>query len=701
MRTWTVLLAFVFAGFGGFAAADDASDFTGRALQELEVVRLGDGARVSVRFGCPLRYTTHFPAKQVTDLRISLVPLPGCLAAGAVMDGVLQAPAGNAAGLGDARLEPAGSALVLTLSFASPVDVDVRPSPDFLGLDVAVFGRLTLAQPRAQPKAAAPPPTATRTLPSAEVLEAQWLEARSAFDAADYPTAIRLLTRLVEYPEHARRAEAQELLGLARERSGQLAHAKAEYDEYLRQYPEGAAAGRVAQRRDALATLDSKPRVAAVAGDEGGMDWSAFGGWSQEYRYDSTSVDTSVFSTDFTSQSMVITDGDFSMRGRGERFDVQTRISAGYLYDLLPDGSGNQTRVNIAYGDLADRRYGLSARVGRQSRYSGVLGTFDGLLLGWKPVPTLRLNLAAGSPVDSTTDAYVSSRQFVSAGASWSGWIEGLEISPYVIDQTYDGIADRRAIGSEVRWFAPGRTIVGLFDYDINYSVVNMAMLLGSFELPGHYTLTGSLDRHKSPYLTTRNALSGQPVESLSDLVALFGETTVRSLAEDRTADADTISIGVSHPLGTRFQWTADATATRISDLIASGGVEAVPGTGTEIGLGAQLIGNSLMRSGDVTILGLRWYEGDFARTVSASMSSRFPLWGRLRAGPRLRFDYRTFTAGGLTQWLASPALRIDWNSQHTTIEFEAGGEWGSRELAVDQEDSSRYWFSLAYRVGF
>lgn len=34
------------------------------------------------------------------------------------------------------------------------------------------------------------------------------------------------------------------MLGLARERNGQLAHAKAEYEEYLREYPngEGAAA---------------------------------------------------------------------------------------------------------------------------------------------------------------------------------------------------------------------------------------------------------------------------------------------------------------------------------------------------------------------------------------------------------------------------------------------------------------------------
>jgi hypothetical protein len=534
------------------------------------------------------------------------------------------------------------------------------------------------------------------------VLEKQWVEARAAFDAGDHQAAIRLLTRLVEYPEHPRRAEAQELMGLARERSGQLAHAKAEYEEYLHRYPEGPAAGRVGQRLAALATLDSRPQVAAVAQREGGMDWTAFGGWSQEYRYDSTSLKTTDFSTDFTSQSMVITDGDFSLRGRGERFDVQTRVSAGYLYDLLPDGAGDQTRVSVAYADVNDREFGINARLGRQSKHSGgVLGTFDGLYLGWRALPTLRLNLMAGNPVESTGDPFTSDRQFVSLSADWTGWIEGLEISPFLIDQTYDGVSDRRAVGSEVRWFTPGRTVVGLFDYDIDYAALNMAMLLGTFELPGRWTITGTVDHRKSPFLTTRNALAGQVVQLLDELVTQFGEAGVRALAEDRTADVDTVSLGVSRPLGTRFQWIADAAATQISSMPASGGVAAIPGTGTELSFGAQLIGNSLLRSGDVSIIGLRWYEGEVARTVSMSLSSRFPLWGRLRAGPRLRFDYREFSADGSTQWLASPALRIDWHSDRTTVELEAGGEWMSRELPTDQEKTNRYWFSLAYRVAF
>ncbi len=701
MRAWAVLLACVLASLGPPAAADDAADIAGRVLEEVEVVALGDGARVSVRFGCPLRYSSHFPATAATELRISLVPLPGCLPTD-IVDNALRAPAGNAAGLGDTRLERVGTALVLTLAFNSPVDVAVRPSPDFLGLEIAVFGQVTLARPRPQIRSTTPALPPSRTLPTAEVLEKQWLEARAAFDAGDHPAAIRLLTRLVEYPEHPRRAEAQELLGLSRERSGQLAHAKAEYEEYLRRYPEGAAAGRVGQRLAALATLDSKPRVAAVASREGGMAWSAFGGWSQEYRYDSTSLETTDFSTDFTSQSMAITDGDFSLRGRGERFDVQTRVSAGYLHDLLPDGAGSRTLVNIAYADLSDRKTGISGRLGRQSRHAGgVLGTFDGLYLGWRTLPTLRLNLIAGSPVESKSESFSSDRQFVSLSANWSGWIEGLEISPFVIDQTYSGVSDRRAVGSEVRWFRRGRTIVGLVDYDMDYGAINMAMLLGTFDLPRRWTVTGSFDRRKSPFLTTRNALAGQPVQSLDELILMFGEDAVRALAEDRTADVDTVSLGVSRPLGTRFQWIADASATRISDLPASGGVAAIPGTGTELSFGAQLIGNSLMRSGDVSILGLRLYDGDTSRTVSMSLGSRFPLWGRLRAGPRLRFDYREFNANSTTQWLASPALRIDWHSQRTTVEFEAGGEWMSRELVADQEKTSRYWFSLAYRVGF
>jgi len=709
IRLATLLLGTLLGCASGLPVRADDAGFERPLLEQLDVVPLGNGARVVVRFGCPLRYTSHFPAHALTELRISLSPLPGCTPA-RLEEGVERAAADNAAGLTEVRLEPAGSALVMTLSFAAVVDVSVRPAPDFLGLEVAVAGGSPQAATRPGVRktplpgqlAPAPVNAPLRPLPSEAVLQAQWTAARTAFDQGDYPAAVRQLTRLLEYPEHAHRAEAQELLGLARERAGQLAHAKAEYEEYLRRYPDGAAAPRVGQRLAALTTLDSRPQVEAVAQRDGGMVWTSFGGWSQDYRRDSTSIQSDQFSTDFLSQSMIITDGDYSLRGRGERIDLQLRVNAGYMYDLLPDGPGSQTRVSLAYAELADRKYSLSGRLGRQSKHTGgVLGTFDGLWLGWQALPDLRLNLMTGYPVQSTRESFSTERQFVSLSANWRGWVEGLEISPFLITQTYDGLGDRQAIGGELRWYAPGRTVVGMLDYDIDYDALNMALLLGTFQLPGRWTVTGTLDHRNSPFLTTRNALAGQPVQSLAELLTLFGESGVRALAEDRTAEADTVSLGVSRPLDERFQWSIDLTGTEFSGMPASGGVPEIPGTGIDLSLGAQLIATSLIRAGDMTIIGLRRYDGSTSSVTSLSASARFPVRGGLRLSPRLRLDQREFDTDGSTQLLISPSLRLDWTWKRTTVEFEAGGELANRDRPLDTEKTNRYWLSLGYRVGF
>jgi hypothetical protein len=706
-KRFAVLLC-ALLGTVGVAFADDAG-LDARVLQQVDVTPVGNGARISVRFGCQLRYTSHFPANALTELRISLAPLPGCEGMDPAGAG-LRAPDGNAAGLGEIRLDEAGSALVLTLSFKAVVDVSIRPSPDFLGIEIGVAGGSPVAASRPGvlktpiPGLVAPTPTlaAKRPLPPDTVLEAQWSEARVAFDRADYPTAVRLLTRLIEYPEHVHRAEAQELLGLSREREGQLAHAKAEYQEYLRRYPEGVAAARVGQRLAALTTLDSHAQVEAVARDRSGIRWSSFGGWSQDYRRDSTSLQSTGFSADFLSQSMLTTNADYSLRGRGERFDVQARINAGYMYDMLPDGPGSRSRVSVAYTELIDRQYQISARLGRQSKHTGgVLGTFDGLALSWQVVPALKLSLMSGYPVESTRESFSADRQFVSLSANWSGWVEGLEISPFLIDQTYDGMGDRRAVGGEVRWYVPGRTVVGLLDYDIDYRALNMALLLGTFELPGRWTMTGTLDHRKSPFLTTRNALAGQPVQSLGELLAVFTNAEVRALAADRTAQSDTVSLGVTRPWGTRFQWSVDVTGSQISSMLASGGVPEIPGTGMDLSFGAQIIGTSLVSAGDMSIFGLRRYQGNTTTTTSFSASSRFPLRSGFRISPRLRLDLRQYDLDSSTQWLAGPSLRLDWNWKQTTIEFEAGGEFSSRDRPLGEETTNRYWLSLGYRVGF
>ena len=72
-------------------------------------------------------------------------------------------------------------------------------------------------------------------------------KAQEAFNAANYELAISSFNQILLLPPNAYSQEAQELIGLARERNGELAKAKAEYDLYLKLFPDGPGADRVRQ----------------------------------------------------------------------------------------------------------------------------------------------------------------------------------------------------------------------------------------------------------------------------------------------------------------------------------------------------------------------------------------------------------------------------------------------------------------------
>ena len=83
-------------------------------------------------------------------------------------------------------------------------------------------------------------------------------EARTAIAKKNYRSAIQKLTKLISLPPHKHSAQAQELLGVVRERNGQFAHAKAEYEIYLKKYSKEEGVGRVRQRLAAISTAESE-----------------------------------------------------------------------------------------------------------------------------------------------------------------------------------------------------------------------------------------------------------------------------------------------------------------------------------------------------------------------------------------------------------------------------------------------------------
>jgi len=527
-------------------------------------------------------------------------------------------------------------------------------------------------------------------------------DAHQAMTAGNYRRAIQLYNKVLQYPDHTYSQDALELLGLARDRNGQLAHAKAEYARYLELYPEGEGTERVRQRLQGLATAREQPRekLRKAKARKEDAEWVVFGGWSQFYRRDWSRIDPDDETT--VDQSSLDSNLDITARRISARHDIRTRLTGGYLYNFLDDGPSNDTRVNAGYIDAADKRWKVTTRLGRQSRNTGgVLGRFDGGLLSYRVTPRVQLNGVAGYPVLSTTKGIETDRHFYGVSLDLGTFAKAWDFIPYFIDQRVDGLTDRRAVGMEVRYFHPNRSLLGLIDYDIHFEDVNTALFLGNWTIPDWVTFTATADYRKTPVLTTSNALQGQPVQSIDDLQTIFTNAQIKALAEDRTSSSRTFTLGLSRPLSAKLQLTGDVTMTRLSGTPSSGGVEGIDSTGNEFFYSAQLIGNGLIKQGDITILGLRYADASTADILSFNLDTRYPINRAWRVNPKFRVSYRE-NDDGTDQITLSPSFRTTyvWR-RRMTLELDAGADFSTRDLVEDTNDSKAYFLSAGYRWDF
>jgi len=566
-----------------------------------------------------------------------------------------------------------------------------------------------------QPSRPAARPAPDRpTLPavSADRLTRIWEDAQKAMLDGDFSRAVQLYTKLLQLPKHRYTQQAQEFLGLARERKGQLAHAKAEYERYLELYPAGEGTDRVRQRLAGIVTARSAPneklRRTARAEDKSGWETELYGSFAQFYTHRATVIDPNGRRT---TQSDLLSDLDFTVRARNDHQDVRAVFVGGHGFNFLASEDLNESRVSALYVDGVDDKLGISGRFGRQTRNSsGILGRFDGGYAGYRISPGLKLNVTAGLPVDTTTKLNIDQdRYFYGASADIGPYWDGLSLNIFAIEQTVNGINDRRAVGGEARYLRGGLSVFGLVDYDINYRAFNIALANASYRMADETTLTVAADVRKSPVLTTTNALQGQTVGSISQLLGLYSESEIRRFAWDRTAFSQSYTVGISRPLDTRFQISGDITVTKLSDTDASGGVPVSPGTGYEVFYGAQLVGTGLFSESDVSIFGLRLADTDRSKTVTADANIRYAMDDKWRLNPRLRADYRFNNDDGGRRYRVRPSMRVDYRVRKWAhLEFEGGGEWGNEKFDVNTTDptadslTTAEWFVTAgYRVDF
>ena len=553
--------------------------------------------------------------------------------------------------------------------------------------------------------------TSVKTRPpvSSEKLASLMSDGRTAMTEGQLSQAVQIYTKVLQYPEHEYMPEAQEFLALARERNGQIAHAKAEYQRYLALYGDADGADRVRQRLAALVATSQIRSSATTASATRPMQrttrqtspWRVNTYLSQYYRRDVNQIGEN---DEVTSQSSLFSDINLDARRRGNRFDFGARLSAGYRSDFLEEslGPGNDLRVSYAYADLADSRWGLRARVGRQSRNNGgILGRFDGLNLGYQLTERTLLSFASGKPVNSASDGIDGPRSFTGVSANFGPIADNLDIGGFYIRQSVDGLSDREAVGTEIRYFDSKRSFWGLLDYDTSYKELGSAFLQGAWRFDSQFAINALVDRRHSPFLSTSNALIGQPFETLESLAGAFTEQDIRQLSLDRSAITTTYTLGASYPISPRFQINANVTQSAVSATPESGGVAATPAS-TYSYFSTNLVASSLVREGDVTILGVRYSQSVSTKITSLNIDTRFPFTRSFYINPRLRIDRREILSDSSTEWVFSPGLRMRFRfGRSVRILFDAGKQFASRDSVGINVDRESYFVNFGYQLFF
>jgi hypothetical protein len=531
-------------------------------------------------------------------------------------------------------------------------------------------------------------------------------DAKRAMTAGEISRAVQIYTKVLQQPEDDQHQAAQEYLALARERNGQVAHAKAEYERYLAKYPDGPGAERVQQRLVALlAASTSSPGQPAGGSGSGGREaslWKVRTFMAQHYRRDANQLNDQ---DEVTSQSSLYSDISIDARRRGQRFDFSTRLTGGHRYDLLDEdtrSSGNDFRLSYLYADLYDTRTRLRGRLGRQTRSTGgVLGRFDGLNVTYSLNDRIRFDAVAGQPVYSTASSDEQSRQFYGVSSNFTPFRNNVEFGVFYLQQEIDSLTDRQAVGTEVRYFGESVSAWGSVDFDTAFSELSSAFAQASWRLPGKLTLSGSLDRRRSPFLSLGNALLGQSSQDFDLLAQTLTEAQIRQQALDRSPVTSTRTLGLSRPLTPHLQLNINANRSIVDAMPASGDAPATEEAQYSY-FSTDLVSSGLFREGDVGILSLRYATSDSADIYTISLDTRFPIGRNWRINPRLRVDYREILSDMSTQWTYTPGLRLQYRmGRRGRIELDAGKRFSSRDMTNTDlnQDQESYFINLGYQL--
>lgn len=678
-----------------------AAGLPSRTVEGIDYLSHEGAAAVEIEFSGPVQYLSHFPLERGASVEIFIGPrnmvdpevdtLPFVQA--------LRAPKSDTIPLSQItfNIDAAGVAS-LTASFDRVVRFTVMGggSPNAIMIvlpDIAAGADLAVAALMAEKPIAST---------AGDSLEKMMNDGREALKNGNNARAIQVFTRLLSMPPHKYSQPALEFLGVARERNGQEAHAKALYQEYLKQYPKSEDAVRVKQRLDELISGQITPKMRLKEekrAEDKAMESDFYGSISQYYYRGLTETEQVGSIVD---ESTLLSQLSLNWRLRNKEYDIRNVFYATHSRDFL-GGVSEPVTVDTAYSQIKNNRLNFTGKVGRQSgQGGGVLGKFDGAKATYGLSRNLSISGVMGYPVDiSDKNSLQTEQPFFGVGFELDREGKGIDILPYFIRQQVDGIVDREAVGSEFRYFHPKGNFYSLVDYDISYSDLNIYMFRGQYNWRTDTVLNFNLDFRNNPLLFTTDALIGRTEESVADLLNTLSEQQVRDLAEARVGNSASFSTGISHTFNPQYQLSADITKAvqvYVLDDTTSGLVSEVE---QQTYLYVQLVANKWFNDRDTTVLGVRLSQTSSYDELSLSGSNRLPLGKLWRVDSRLRLDMRQNDAGEEITKLR-PSVKLDHNlNKQWHFESELGVEMWRYGGDSNNPNYTRLFGNLGYRWSF
>jgi hypothetical protein len=705
-----------------------ARDAQSQVLDSVDIAREVDRAAIRIRFVPQIQYLRHVPTNRGMTIQVYF-QIAGAQAnlADTVYD-ELRGPPTLLAPPFRVIYRAQGGVLQrrIDVLFEREVQFELRPEDNRTILITLPLTREQIEKP--SPPAAAPepfqlqpppakpreppplpPPATTSAASDNDRLAAPLVEeARAALARNDYTTATELLNRALNIPDNAFSQEAQELVGYAREGAGEFAKARAEYEFYVKLYPDSEGARRV---RDRLAVLAAPAITEPTAAVPPRSPWTRWGSLSQYYyggqsRADST-ITTVTPATGATvldtsnlnarDQSQLITNADFTARYRQGDWDNRFVYRDQYNASFLANQDSTRRLSNLfAEGHYLPGKF--LARVGRINGLSeGVLGRFDGAYVNWGFGSRYGASGVAGQLVDTPTS---QKKPFFGAAIeadrifnSWSGNV-------YAIRQTISGATDRAAIGSEVRYFDPQRLLYGVIDYDTSFRALNIASLQGTWQLATGTTFNGLYDYRRTPTLQLTNATLADPSQAIGDLIDTLGTAATRAQAKALTPISKVLLASVTQQLNPIWQLGFDYRLSSLSAIPTTGTVTGTAGTGNVNTYTLQLVGNGAFLPQDIFVGNVAFLHGKLLSAQQLSLDWRI-VKGLLSVEPLLRGYWQKDSQGvKLTRW--TPGLKVVYQFRgNFAVEAEYDYEHTrtSGEI-IDEVLRRQYWY-VGYRWDF